>query len=509
VSLTSADNCFLILAKRLKLIDRAQSHDLVSQAFETRSEEPILMEDLAIREGCLNKGDTERILKLREQYGRCCRTCKHTTYLLPDQKSKRTPCELCHSQLIETKRTASLARGELGSTTTINTKMQSLSKPGLDSSNEWRQNKSNVAQEAPLFVDKESQGSSKEQLQALQKTKSDSPGDAPAEQAKGGGEGQSDTQLWLETRNTGNMNLEKNKHQADAKKLDNELIGLVLDGYRVVKQIAHGGMGALYLARHPIINKQIVIKTLFPRHSQNGTRLQRFIREARAASQLDHPNIVPVINIAQYREGYFYLSMPYIQGSNLDELVREGGALGVEKALISSIEVASALAMAHDNDIIHRDIKPNNLLVDVNGVTKVTDFGLAKVLGSQDKLTKPGMFVGTPLYMAPEVGRSRPLDGRVDIYGLGLTLYYMLTASHAFQRATVADLMMQRAHKRIPHPKVHGVLLSDSVLKLLGHTLAVDRDQRYGTMQDLIIDLKAALAGETLDLPDPTIFHEW
>lgn len=513
VALTSADNCFLVIAKRLKLVDRQQTRQLLAYIFKERSETNVLIEEAALALEFLSQGDLERVLRIRKRYGRECRSCKNMTYLLPDQQSKQTPCEICHSRLIPTRQTARQARKQLLDETNSGEELQTFANIGMETSAESEIVRLGSSSD-PIYADANSAAPESHIV-----PNSGGPGtetrvvdpNAPAAdlETRIGSPASSTVEPLLATKPNLQKDSDKSIKEKDAKQLDDELIGLVLDGYRVTEKIAMGGMGALYLARHPILDKNIVIKTLFPRHSHNGTRLQRFIREARAASLLEHPNIVPVINIAQYREGHFYLTMPFIEGKNLDEIVRESGAFSMEKALNTALDVASALATAHANDIIHRDIKPNNLLIDDCGITKVTDFGLAKILSSQEKLTKPGMFVGTPLYMAPEIGRAKELDGRVDVYGLGLTLYYILTGFHAFQRATVADLMMQRAHKQIVHPNSHGILLPDSVVNILGKMLAIDTTNRYQSMEVLTVDLKAALNSELVDLPVAEIWRKW
>lgn len=503
MALTSADNCFLVIAKRLKLVDRKQTRQLLAYIFKERSEANILIEEASLALGFLSQEDLERVLRIRMRYGRECRSCKNMTYLLPDQQSKQTPCEICHSRLIPTRQTARQTRKQLLDETNSGDELKTFANIGMETSaesDEIDEDSSSV----PLFVDAPSPNIPAPETRVVDPKNLDG-----CDETRIGEPIHSTVEPLLATKPNLPQDSDKSIKEKDAKQLDDELIGLVLDGYRVTEKIAMGGMGALYLARHPILDKNIVIKTLFPRHSHNGTRLQRFIREARAASLLEHPNIVPVINIAQYREGHFYLTMPYIQGKNLDEIVRESGAFSLEQALKTGMDIASALATAHENDIIHRDIKPNNLLIDENGHTKVTDFGLAKILSSQEKLTKPGMFVGTPLYMAPEIGRAKELDGRVDVYGLGLTLYYILTGVHAFQRATVADLMMQRAHKEIVHPNSHGVDLPESVVNALAKMLAIETADRYQTMAELMIDLEAASNNQTVDLPAATVWRKW
>jgi tRNA A-37 threonylcarbamoyl transferase component Bud32 len=520
VPLNTADNCFLIIAKRLKLMTGEETKALLANLFEREKAGNGAAHEIALEMETMTQVNIDRVLRIRERHGRVCRSCKRKTYLLPEQRSKQTPCEFCHSRLIAIKQSGRVERGPLDEAIEGSSIEDVVLSAGLETSNEFSKSDSDMEGD-PLFVDGQS-GSSR----ASGGSDGSNPSRGPAgidDSARASTVGESKmlvkgsiknvieeldkTQVAFCERLRPGSDTEQAIKDADSKQLDEDLIGLILDGYKISEKIAAGGMGALYLAKHSILAKQIVIKTLFPRHSNNEIRLQRFIREARAASQLDHPNIVPVINIAQYKPGHFYLSMPYIRGSNLDESVRQSGAFSIEKALTSCIEVASALGMAHKHQILHRDIKPNNLMIDDAGVTKVTDFGLAKMMDSQEKLTKPGMFVGTPLYMAPEIGRVQKLDGRVDIYGLGLTLYYILTAAHAFQRSTVADLMMQRAHKQIPHPKGLRESIPEPMIRCLGKMLAVSLDDRYQSMEEVLVDLKALLAGEDMSAPNSTIWR--
>ncbi|MDF1666727.1 MAG: hypothetical protein P1V97_33565, partial [Planctomycetota bacterium] len=269
MALTSADNCFLVIAKRLKLVDRKQTRQLLAYIFQERSEANLLIEEAALALGFINQGDLERILRIRIRYGRECRSCKNMTYLLPDQQSKQTPCEICHSRLIPTRQTARQTRKLLLDETNSGDELKTFANIGLETSAAIE----DIAQEStpgPLFVE-----ALNPKLPSAETRVVDPDVLEPSDETRVG-DANSSIEPLLATRPNLPIDSDKSIKEKDAKQLDDELIGLVLDGYRVSEKIAMGGMGALYLARHPILDKNIVIKTLFPRHSHNGTRLQRF-----------------------------------------------------------------------------------------------------------------------------------------------------------------------------------------------------------------------------------------
>jgi serine/threonine-protein kinase len=222
--------------------------------------------------------------------------------------------------------------------------------------------------------------------------------------------------------------------------------------------------------------------------------LERFLREARAAAKLEHPNIVQVLNVDKSPEGLYFIIMQFIDGQNIDQLIKENGAFQWREATRIIAEASAGLRLAHNKGIIHRDIKAENIMLDRKGTTKLADFGLAKDENTNVNITKDGAFIGTLLYMAPEIGRLNDVDGRVDIYSLGITYYYMLTGIQPFQRCKTIELLTKRAHKKIKAPEKYVTGIPRDVRRVLGKMLATNRDKRYLTMDDVITDLKAIMA---------------
>ena len=207
-----------------------------------------------------------------------------------------------------------------------------------------------------------------------------------------------------------------------------EEMARLLPNYQVLSLLGRGGMGAVYLALHTSLDRSVAIKMLPLEISADEAFAQRFIREARAMAKLSHPHIIDVHDFGKTSEGHLYFVMEFVDGTNLDAMIR-GPGLEPGQALAIAGQVCEALAYAHGKGVVHRDIKPANVMVDQQGQVKVSDFGIARVieLGAEDfNATQSGMIVGTPDYMAPEQMRGQSVDHRADIYSLGVMLYEML-----------------------------------------------------------------------------------
>jgi serine/threonine protein kinase len=200
--------------------------------------------------------------------------------------------------------------------------------------------------------------------------------------------------------------------------------------------------------------------------------------------------------------------MQYVEGQNLHALVRERGRFSLTEATKLVREVASALGTAHSQGVIHRDIKPDNILVTPQGVAKLADFGLAKDLASDVKLTAEGAMIGTPLYIAPEIGRAKDIDGRVDLYSLGITYYYLLTGEQPLRPFTAMDILSAKAHDKIKDPLAIVPDLPRLVRNVLGKLLEKDRDQRYPDAATLIQDLDCILQGRPVSAGAPNLWGE-
>src|SRR6516165_1743145 len=223
------------------------------------------------------------------------------------------------------------------------------------------------------------------------------------------------------------------------------MIGRTIGHYRIESKLGEGGMGVVYKARDTHLDRPVAIKVLPAEAVANSERKRRFVQEAKAASALNHPNIIHIYDIDTL-DGVDFIAMEYVPGKTLDKLVGRRG-LGLGEALKYAVQIADALAKAHAAGIVHRDLKPANIMVTEEGLVKVLDFGLAKLTQkaeeedatltfAQAPRTEEGTIVGTVAYMSPEQAQGKKVDARSDIFSLGSVLYEMITGRRAFQRDT-------------------------------------------------------------------------
>ncbi|MXV91080.1 MAG: serine/threonine protein kinase, partial [Acidimicrobiia bacterium] len=261
----------------------------------------------------------------------------------------------------------------------------------------------------------------------------------------------------------------------------------VLGGrYELRRRLAQGGMATVYLARDRQLDRQVAIKMLHPQFASDPTFAERLRRESRAAAGLSHPNIVGVFDWGRQGERYFIV-MEYVSGHSLAEIIAARGTLGPEAAAAIAFEVAAALAFAHRAGIVHRDVKPQNVLLSTDGHVKVTDFGIATMVGAGPSagLTETGSVVGTAAYLSPEQAQGEPTDARSDLYSLGVVLYEMLSGHPPFR----GDTPVAVAYQHVQDPPVPLGEIAEGVPKALeGITmrlLAKDPDDRYERAEDL------------------------
>lgn len=215
-----------------------------------------------------------------------------------------------------------------------------------------------------------------------------------------------------------------------------------IGSYEIREVLGRGGMGTVYRALDPMVNREVALKVINPELSQNNLLMKRFRNEAIAMARLNHPNIVTLYNF--FSEGdLHYMVMEYVTGESLSKIISEERGLHWERALSIFTQMVEAIVFAHEQGIIHRDIKPSNVLIQPNGTVKITDFGIAKVLGGEE-LTRAGATLGTSRYMSPEQIRGEPIGISSDIYSLGVTLYEMVTGSVPFPGNS--DFEIQRGH---------------------------------------------------------------
>ena len=219
--------------------------------------------------------------------------------------------------------------------------------------------------------------------------------------------------------------------------------------YELRRELGRGGMGVVYEAHEVTLDRTVALKILPRKFSSDPAYVARFLNEARAAARLDHPNIV-MVHVVGEAAGRRFIAMELVRGAPLSSQIRAEQPLPALKALSLVRQVAAALSAAHAHGVIHRDIKPQNIMVDTEGRVKVLDFGLAKLHGSTAALTATGASLGTPRYMAPEQIQGRPADARTDIYSLGIVLFELLAGRPAFDADSPMAVMYQIAHEGPP-----------------------------------------------------------
>jgi serine/threonine protein kinase len=273
------------------------------------------------------------------------------------------------------------------------------------------------------------------------------------------------------------------------------LIGAVLSGrYRLESKLGSGGMSTVYLARDETLERSVAVKVLHQEISDQADQLERFRREARAVAQLSHPNIVAVIDAGQ-DGGYPYIVFEYVPGETLKARIDAVGRLPLDEAAAYAIEIGRGLAAAHAQHLVHRDVKPQNVLVDAEGRAKVTDFGIARSLES-DGLTKTGRVLGTTDYVSPEQAMGSDVDPRSDIYSLGVLLYEMLTGEPPFRAETVVGVAMKHVNDPMPETQELRPDASAAMSSVVERATNKDPDRRYPDMNAMLSDLEGALEVE-------------
>ena len=271
--------------------------------------------------------------------------------------------------------------------------------------------------------------------------------------------------------------------------------------YRIISKLGAGGMGEVYLAEDTRLDRKVALKILNEDVASDSDRLRRFVQEAKAASALNHPNIITIHEIGETANRRF-IAIEFIEGETLHDRLKSG-PLSLRSVLDAGIQIGSALQAAHDANIVHRDIKPENVMVRPDGLIKVLDFGIAKVTGPVTSQvdaeaptlkggTSPGTIVGTAAYMSPEQARGKPIDARTDIFSLGVVLYEMLTGRKPFEGETSMDVIAAILHKEPPPISESMPDVPAEIERIVSKLLRKDCDERYQTIKDLLIDLKDA-----------------
>ncbi|HET9180578.1 MAG TPA: serine/threonine-protein kinase [Candidatus Angelobacter sp.] len=267
--------------------------------------------------------------------------------------------------------------------------------------------------------------------------------------------------------------------------------------YEIIEELGRGAMGVVYKAKDPTIGRTVALKTLrLDVHGLDAAEMvRRFQNEARAAGVLSHPNIVTIYDAGEC-DGIFYIAMEFIQGTTLHELLAEQHILPTEDVIQYSRQICKGLDYAHFHGIVHRDVKPANIMITANGTVKIMDFGIAKAGGS---MTSTGQVLGTPNYMSPEQVKGRPLDGRSDLFSFGVILYEMLTGEKPFVGQNVTTIIYKIVNENPIAPRDLDVTVHPGLSAIVTRALAKSPDDRYQNGADLVRDLESyKLAGAPL-----------
>ena len=270
------------------------------------------------------------------------------------------------------------------------------------------------------------------------------------------------------------------------------LIGKMLDNrYEIIENIGNGGMATVYKAKCHVLNRYVAIKILKDEFTTDTEFIKRFNSEAQSAASLTHPNIVSIYDVGN-EDNLYYIVMELIQGKTLKEIILEDGILSWKWSVNIAIQIASALEVAHKNNIIHRDIKPHNIIITEDGIAKVTDFGIAKAV-SNSTITAFGTTIGSVHYFSPEHAKGGYTDAKSDLYSLGIVLYEMLTARVPFDADTPVSVALKQVQEEPVEPIEYNDQIPSSINKIILKAMQKDPNCRYQTATEMLEDLRRAL----------------
>jgi eukaryotic-like serine/threonine-protein kinase len=273
------------------------------------------------------------------------------------------------------------------------------------------------------------------------------------------------------------------------------MIGTVLSGrYRLEAKLGSGGMSTVYLAKDETLDRPVAVKLMHREMSEQPDQLERFRQEARSVAKISHPNVVSVIDAGE-DHGYPYIVFEYVEGETLKQRISRIGALDIQESIAYAIEIARGLSIAHARNLVHRDIKPQNVLIDDEGRAKLTDFGISRQL-EQDGMTATGRVLGTTDYVAPEQAMGHAADPRSDIYSLGVVLYEMLVGQVPFHADSQVGVAMKHVNEDLPDVQRRRPEVSAAVALVVERSTDKDPAQRYQDVGEMIDDLSTALEVE-------------
>jgi len=270
-----------------------------------------------------------------------------------------------------------------------------------------------------------------------------------------------------------------------------------IPGYKVLEKLGSGAMAVVYKARQLSLDRIVAIKVLPKRFSEKSNYIRRFYKEGKLAAKLNHNNIVQAIDVGEVG-GLYYFVMEYVEGKTLYDDLSDGKVLGEQEALEIVIQLANALAHAHSMGMIHRDVKPKNIMINTEGTVKLADMGLARETSDiQAAKHEQGKAFGTPYYIAPEQIRGEVnIDGRADIYALGATLFHMVTGRVPFEADSPSDVMRKHLKETLTPPDHINISLSAGISEVIEVMMAKKKEDRYDTMEELLNDLQALCDGQ-------------
>lgn len=272
---------------------------------------------------------------------------------------------------------------------------------------------------------------------------------------------------------------------------------VIADRYEVVSHIGQGGMADVFLAVDTILNRQVAIKILRADLSTDAVSILRFEREAQAATALAHPNIVEIYDVGDYK-GHHYIVMEYVTGKTLKQVIRSRGPLVNEEAVDIMKQLCSAISEAHSRGIIHRDIKPQNVIVKADGSIKILDFGIATAKGSM-QLTQANNVMGSVHYLAPELAKGEAASPQSDIYALGIVLYEMLAGDVPFKADQAVQIALKHMREPMPDVRLINASVPQSIANVITRATAKDPNNRYGSCREMLQDISTCLRPERLN----------
>jgi len=268
--------------------------------------------------------------------------------------------------------------------------------------------------------------------------------------------------------------------------------------YQVTHLIARGGMAMVYRAQDTLLNRAVALKILYPELSEDPLFVERFRREAQAAANLSHPNIVPVFDWGEDR-GTYFIVMELIEGTSLADMLRGSATISASRSAQIVAQVAAALGYAHRSGVVHRDVKPGNILITRDGQVKVTDFGIAQAVSSEDHLAEAGSVMGTATYFSPEQASGAAVDGRSDVYALGVVLYEMLVGRPPFIGDTPVDVSSQHVNAEVPSMGQFSESVPKDLEAIVMEALSKSPENRYQSADELRADLIRFSEGQPVE----------